>query len=244
MFFTSVAWYDHSDFSYYGGYPMKTRHLIALAVLCSCLEIVLSLSPVPARAESYVAGAVGVNFADRINSIAGTGPSAGVPGPLQDFDLQNSIAFGGKVGYFPGHSWYGIEGEVLHTTPHIKSFNDDPRTTNIDPEAGIHFRLTTVGINFIARYPGRTVQPYIGAGVGVGIAHIGKTSTVQSDTDVSPVWNILVGLRTFVTPTIALFGEYKYTGATFHFTDAFGDLGGFSGNYRAQYILGGLSYHF
>ena len=41
------------------------------------------------QAESYVAGVVGINFADRINSIAGTGPSAGVPGPLQDFDLQN-----------------------------------------------------------------------------------------------------------------------------------------------------------
>lgn len=191
-----------------------------------------------------MAGAVGINFADRINSIAGTGPSAGVPGPLQDFDLQNSITYGGKIGYFPGHSWYGIEGEVLHTTPHIKSFDDNPATASVDPEAGIHFRLTTVGVNFIARYPGRTVQPYIGAGIGAGIAHIGKTSTVQSDTDVSAVWNVLVGLRTFITPTIALFGEYKYTGATLQFDQAFGDLGGFSGNYRAQHILGGLSYHF
>ena len=204
----------------------------------------ISLPSSPARAESYVAGVVGINFADRINSIAGTGPSAGVRGPLQDFDLQNSMSYGAKVGYFPGHSWYGIEGEVLHTTPHIKSFDDNPRTTNIDPEAGIHFRLTTVGVNFIARYPGRTVQPYIGVGIGAALAHIGKTPTVKSDTDVSAVWNVLVGLRAFITPSIAVFGEYKYVGATLYFDQAFDSLGGFSGNYRAQHILGGLSYHF
>ncbi len=223
---------------------MKTKQLIALAVLCICVGIELCRSLSLARAESYVAGVAGINFADRINSIAGTGPSAGVSGPLQDFDLQNSITYGGKVGYFPGHRWYGIEGEVLHTTPHIKSFADDPTTTNFDPDAGIHFRLTTIGVNFVARYPGRTVQPYIGAGIGAGIAHIGNTSTVQRDTDLTAVWNVLVGLRAFVTPTIALFGEYKYSGATLHFDHAFGALGGFSGNYRAQHILGGLSYHF
>ncbi|MFY4727578.1 hypothetical protein, partial [Nitrospira sp. BLG_2] len=78
-----------------------------------------------ASAEMYVAGEAGVNFADRINSIAGTGSQAGVPdlnpAPNPDFDLQNSITYGGKIGYFPGNSWYGIEGEVFHTTPHIKS---------------------------------------------------------------------------------------------------------------------------
>ena len=194
-----------------------------------------------APAEMYVGGQAGVNFADRINSIAGTGPQAGVPGSFTDFDLQNSITYGGKVGYFPGHSWYGIEGEVFHTTPHIKEL---PPTASLPADPGIHFRVTTVGVNFIARYPGRTLQPYVGAGVGAGIAHIGDTATVRSDTDVAAAWNILAGLRMFVTPQIAVFGEYKYTGATFKFDQAFGELGGFSGNYRAQHVLGGLSYHF
>src|SRR5690349_24954234 len=57
--------------------------------------------PHQASAEMYVAGYGGVNFADRINSIAGTGPQAGVPGPFVDFDLKNSITYGGKIGYFP-----------------------------------------------------------------------------------------------------------------------------------------------
>lgn len=201
----------------------------------------LFAGPNPVSAEMYAAGTIGLNFADRINSIAGTGGQAGVPGPLADFDLQNSITYGAKVGYFPGHSWYGIEGEVFHTSPHIKGL---PQTTDEVATPGVHFRVTTVGVNFIARYPGRTIQPYLGVGIGAGIAHIGDTAFVQSGTDVAAAWNILLGLRAFVTPKIAVFTEYKYTGATFHFDEGLRDLGGFSGNYRAQHILGGLSYHF
>lgn len=214
---------------------MERNNWSIAGVMLTGLSVVMCSYFSPASAETYVAGTAGVNFADRINSIAGTGPSAGVPGPFADFDLQNSITYGGKIGYFPGHSWYGIEGEVLHSTPHIKQLDTDP---------GIHMRVTTVGANFIARYPGRTFQPYVGAGVGAAIARISETATVRSDTDVAVAWNVLAGLRTFITPKIAIFGEYKYTGATLTFDQAFGDLGGFRGNYRAQHILGGLSYHF
>ncbi|MDH4081569.1 MAG: porin family protein [Nitrospira sp.] len=223
---------------------MQRKNWSIASIAFTGLSLSLIHNPFPASAEMYIAGYGGVNFADRINSIAGTGSQAGVPGPLADFDLQNSITYGGKIGYFPGHSWYGVEAEVFHTTPHIKSFEDDPSTPSVDPETGIHMRVTTVGANFIARYPGRTFQPYVGAGVGAAIAHIGDTPTVRSDTDSSVAWNVLAGLRAFVTPQIAIFGEYKYTGATFTFDQAFGDLGGFRGNYRAQHILGGLSYHF
>jgi opacity protein-like surface antigen len=242
MFFASAAWYDDNDSSCYDGHSMKTRQFIALGVFCSWLGIAMCFSLSSARAESYVAGLAGVNFADRINTIGGTGPQAGVPdlnpSPNPDFDLQNSISYGAKVGYFPGHSWFGIEGEVFHTSPHLKQIEFVPA------EPGIHFRVTTVGANFIARYPGRTLQPYVGVGIGAAFAHIGNTATVRSDTDVAAAWNVLFGLRAFVTPTIAIFGEYKYTGASLRFDDAFGPDGGFAGNYRAQHVLGGLSYHF
>jgi hypothetical protein len=218
----------------------KNTPFVASFLMAGCWFISFC-SPSLVSAEMYVAGQAGVNFADRINSIAGTGPLAGAPGSFEDFDLQNSITYGGKVGYFHGHSWYGIEAEVLHATPNIKSL---PRTATLDEVPGIHFRLTTIGVNFIARYPGRTLQPYVGAGVGAAVAHIGDTATVRSDTDVAVAWNVLVGLRAFITPKIAVFGEYKHTGATLKFDQAFGDLGGFSGNYRAQLLLGGLSYHF
>jgi opacity protein-like surface antigen len=223
---------------------MQKNTTLVAGLLMAAVSFTIYCIPYQASAEMYVAGEAGVNFADRINIIAGTGPSAGVPdlnpAANPDFDLQNSITYGGKVGYFPGHSWYGIEGEVFHTTPHIKQLEPEPGIQN----PGIHMRVTTVGVNFIARYPGRTFQPYAGVGVGAAIAHIGDTATVLSDSDVATAWNILAGLRAFITPKIAVFGEYKYTGATLKFDQAFGDLGGFSGNYRAQHILGGLSYHF
>jgi opacity protein-like surface antigen len=181
-----------------------------------------------------VAGNVGVNFADRLTGISGTGDLTGVEPRSPDFDLKNSISYGAKLGYFPEHSWFGIEGEVLQTTPHIKNLDNDP---------GIHLRVTTVGVNFLARYPGRTFQPYVGVGVGTAIAHLSDTATVQSDTDVTSGWNVLAGLRGFVTPYVAIFTEYKYTGATLRFNQAF-STGGFEGVYRAQHVLVGISYHF
>ena len=167
--------------------------------------------------------------------VSGTGDLTGVEPRSPDFDLKNSISYGAKLGYFPEHSWFGIEGEVLQTTPHIKNLDNDP---------GIHLRVTTVGINFLARYPGRTFQPYVGVGVGTAIAHLSDTATVQSDTDVTSGWNVLAGLRGFVTPYVAIFTEYKYTGATLRFNHAFVTGGGFEGVYRAQHVLVGLSYHF
>ncbi len=221
---------------------MQTNSLLITGIFISGLSLAIFNNPSPASAEMYVAGQAGVNFADRINSIGGTGPQAGLPdsdpSPNPDFDLQNSITYGAKVGYFPGHSWYGIEGEVFHTSPHLKQIEFVPA------EPGVYFRVTTVGANFIARYPGRTLQPYAGVGIGAAIAHVGNATTVRSDTDVATAWNVLAGLRAFITPKIAIFGEYKYTGATLKFEGAYGPDGGFSGNYRAQHILGGLSYHF
>jgi opacity protein-like surface antigen len=203
------------------------RFFLSLFLLTAMLSIAI-----PSQAEWYVAGDVGVNFADRLSGISGTGDLVGRQAP--DFDLKNSVSYGAKLGYFRDHSWFGIEGEILQTTPHIKNLEEDP---------GIHLRVTSIGVNLLARYPGRTFQPYVGVGVGTVIAHLSDTATVQSDTSVAGGWNILVGLRGFVTSQVAVFTEYKYTGATLQFDQAFG-TGGFEGVYRAQHLLVGLSYHF
>ena len=212
---------------------MEKRILVATGLFVAWLSIATFGVPSPASAEWYVAGEVGPNFADRLTGISGTNGLGGLQAP--DFDLKNSVSYGAKLGYFPEHGWFGIEGEVLQTTPNIKNLDDIP---------GIHLRMTTVGINFLARYPGRTFQPYAGAGVGVVIAHLSDSATTQSDTDVTGGWNVLAGLRAFVTPYVAVFTEYKYTGATLRFDQAFGTVGGFEGTYGAQLVLFGLSYHF
>jgi opacity protein-like surface antigen len=189
-----------------------------------------------ASAEWYVAGQFGANFADRLTDVNGTNGFAGFRAP--DFDLKNSLTYGGKLGYFPGNGWFGVEFDAFHTTPHIK---------NLDNVPGIHMRVTTAAVNFIARYPGVTFQPYAGVGAAAVIAHISNSPTTQSDSDVTGGLNLLAGVRAFVTPYVAIFTEYKLTQATLRFDQAFngfGTAGGFMGDYRAQQLVVGVSYHF
>ena len=215
---------------------METKISIAAGLVLAWLLIATFGIPGPASAEMYVAGTVGVNFADRITGISGTNGREGTIF-TPDFDLKNSISYGAKLGYFAEHSWLGVEGEILQTTPHIKNLDDAP---------GIHLSLTTLGVNLLARYPGRTLQPYVGAGVGTVIARLDHSAVggIRSNTSVSGGWNVLAGLRAFVTPYVAVFTEYKYTGTTLRFDDAFVTGGGFEGIYRAQHVLVGISYHF
>jgi len=204
----------------------------------SGLMILALLAPESARTEWYVGPQAGVTFADRLVDVNGTGSFFGLTAP--DFDLKNSIAYGAKLGYFPGSSWFGIELDVYNTTPHIKSLDDIP---------GIHMRDTTAAVNIIARYPGLTFQPYVGVGLGLMFAHIGDSPTTRADSDVGAGLNALVGMRFFVTPYTALFTEYKYSEADLAFDNAFSPAqgfasGGFSGTYRAQHIVVGILYHF
>ena len=55
-------------------------------------------------AEWYVAGQIGVNFADQLSDIRGTGDLNGFRAPA--FDLKNALVYGAKVGVFPGKGWY------------------------------------------------------------------------------------------------------------------------------------------
>ena len=209
-------------------HPMtKTRAWCALSLAVACL------SPTVAEAEYYVAGQVGVNFADRLTGIQGTGSFLTESGP--DLDLKNAVLYGGKLGFFPGNGAMGLELDVFNSQPNIK---------NLDNIPGIPLGVTNVGINLLLRYPGPTFQPYVGFGGAALIARISETVDVKSDTDVGFGINLLGGLRTFITPYVAVFAEYKYTRGTLSFNEAFGSAGGFSGNYHAQAVVFGLSYHF
>jgi opacity protein-like surface antigen len=213
--------------------------LAAGALVSLSVSLAVWLAPDQARAEWYVAGQVGPTFGDRLKDVQGTGSLTTLTPQVSDFDLTNSVAYGAKLGYFPGDGGVGLEVEAFNTTPHIKSF--------VGSEGyipGVHFRVTTIGLNLIARYPGRTYQPYIGIGGGAAIGHIGNSPTTTSDRDTSASLQLLAGLRAFVTPRAAVFTEYKYTDATFQFTGAFGSVGGFQAEYAAQHVMFGVSYHF
>lgn len=208
---------------------INRMHLWALVLLFGSTALPIG----HAQAEWYVAPQFGVNFGDRIKNVEGTGPLSGLTAP--SFDLQNSYTYGLKVGHYFSHHIFGIEVDALHSTPHIK---------NVDNLEGIHLRMTNVGIHLLARYPGKTYQPYVGIGPAILIARLSGSANNQADSTVNVGVNVLVGIRAFVTPRMAVFTEYKYTDGTPRFTGAYGNVGGFQGDYIAQQLVVGLSYHF
>lgn len=139
------------------------------------------------------------------------------------------------MGVFPSHGVFGFELDLSHSAPHIKNLDDVP---------GIHLTVTNIGAHVLVRYPGVTWQPYIGGGPALLAAHLGRSSTTESDTQFSLGGNFLVGIRAFVAPKIAVFTEYKYTDSTLRFGGAFGPVGGFDSTYRAHQLFMGISYHF
>jgi opacity protein-like surface antigen len=212
---------------------MHSRHVRWQFFLSLFLLTTLFLITVPAQAEWYVAGQAGYSFAGPLRNVTTTGPFSGIE--LQNFDLNDSVAYGGKVGVYPFHGSLGFELDVNHSTPHVKSLGDSP---------GIHLAVTNVGANIVLRYPGVTFQPYLGAGPGIMIARLSRSIETQQDTQVSIGFNFLTGIRAFVMPKVALFTEYKYTDTKFGFDDAFGSFGGFDSTYRAHQLFLGVSYHF
>lgn len=207
---------------------VQQRFFLSLLLLTA-----LSLIAIPAQAEWYVAGQAGHNFADSLRNVTTTGPFSGIE--LQDFDMKNSLAYGGKVGVYPFHGSLGFELDVFHSTPHVKNLGNSP---------GIHLAVTNVGANILLRYPGVTFQPYLGLGPGILIARLSRSVETEQDTQVSVGFNFLTGIRAFVTPKVALFTEYKFTDAKFGFNGAFGSFGGFDSTYRAHQLFVGVSYHF
>ncbi|MCC2643819.1 MAG: uncharacterized protein K0S45_4232, partial [Nitrospira sp.] len=96
------------------------RARAAWLVLVAGIACSFSLSG-HAQAEYYVAGQVGVNFADRLKNIEGTGSLLNQRAP--DFDLKNSVSYGGKFGYFPGNGPMGVELDVFNSQPNIKNLD-------------------------------------------------------------------------------------------------------------------------
>jgi opacity protein-like surface antigen len=197
------------------------------------------LCAAPGSAEWYIAGQAGMNFADRLKNVQGTGTLSGLQSAT-DFDLKNAGVYGGKIGVFPGNGSVGIELDAFHSSPHLKAFNNTEGTY----VPGVHLGVTNVGLNVLFRYPGQTFQPYVGIGGAALIARLGNSPTVRSDSDVGFGINLIAGMRAFVTPYVAVFTEYKYTQGNLIFDGAFPPGAGFSADYRAQHLVFGVSYHF
>jgi opacity protein-like surface antigen len=183
------------------------------------------------KGETYVAGFGGWTFGGSTSSMDGRGTAQGAA--VADPDLEDSIVYGMKVGYFhPGRlNWLGLEIEGYNSNPHLKQ-------TGLTP--GTHMRLTTLGLNAIARTKlgcrdrgdhrgGRDhrggddhhdysplddnercpVHLYAGAGLGVFFAETSNQLGRSTD-NARAGFNGLAGLRYFFTKNVAVFTEYKF----------------------------------
>ena len=198
------------------------------------------LLPVPASSELYIGGEIGGVFPGKLTNGKGTGTTSRFT--FGDFEMSNSVVYGGKVGYFlESYNWLGFELDAFTATPHIKqqTVQASPNAIVMQPEAKL--RVTTVALNLVLRYPGETWQPYVGGGPAFFNA---KGTGTTSDSDNGIGFNFIAGLRVFIIQHLAVFGEYKYFGATFKFDNAFGPGAGIEEDYKASHIVAGVSYHF
>lgn len=183
---------------------------------------------------------VGYTAPNDLTDVQGAGANSAFS--VSDLALKESVAYGGKLGYyFPNVNWLGIETELFNTTPHLKqqfATVSGPGLSGGATLPGFNLRVLTWAVNAVVRYPGKTFQPYVGVGYGVFFAN--ATFQGQSDSDTTPGFNGLAGIRMFATDHLALFAEYKYNRASFNLPTAIG----LEADYSANIFMGGVSYHF
>lgn len=209
------------------------RNPFLFAMLCIMMAL---LVPGTGKAENYFGGMGGYVLPNEFSDVRSSGDVPGVP--LGNAGLGNSAMAGGKLGfYLADHSWLGFETEGYFTNPEFEPF--------VSEGLDAHLRVITWGINALIRYPGKRFQPYLGAGVGLFFANLDTTLPGLSfSDDWVPGLNALAGIRSFVTDSVSLFAEYKFNYATFDLdTTIFGINLGFKGNYSANIIAGGISFH-
>jgi len=111
------------------------------------------------------------------------------------------------------------------------------RSTLTLQESSLH--VTTVAFNVIARYPGTTVQPYVG--VGAGAFNFSASGGSIQGNQWYPGLNLMAGAKVLVTEAFGVFAEGKYNLAN---VTNFDQTYGVSGMYSIFHLVAGLAYHF
>lgn len=220
------------------------------AMACLFTGGLVAVAPGTAQAESYVAGQFGITVPSISGGLTNVDLTGSFPdgSTFSDNALKSSLMFGAKFGhFFTRVPWFGLETEAFMTNPHIKQ---QPLTLTVPPVSataelpGAYFRVITwAPVNLVFRYPGKRLQPYVAIGPGVFFARIKDPNSSDSQSDTRLGLNTQVGIRYLLTRHIALFGEWKFNHARFHFEEQ-PDYFGFNGTYNMHHFALGLGYHF
>lgn len=190
---------------------------------------------------------VGIVIPGDLTNNEATGHFQGIPARgtrINDLELSPGAAIGAKLGYFfQAVRWVGLEAEVFASRPELKNqpFNGSGgfifiRGTTTEG----HARVIAPALNIIIRYPGARFQPYIGAGPALAIIKVFDDGGTSSRLGISA----LAGVRLLVTNHLGLFAEYKYLRASYESDHAITQTLGVKGDYSANHLVVGASYHF
>ncbi|MGH7255858.1 MAG: outer membrane protein [Nitrospirales bacterium] len=183
-------------------------------------------TPSQAAADTsfYLAGYGGYAFPEDWQDVTGRGPLTGQRFP--DRDLDNAPLVGVKGG-LNIVSWFGLEAEVFYTSPRAVA---QPASFGT---ASANLEVTTVALNYVLRYPGTIVQPYIGKGVAFIFANSFQAGGSAQNTGI----NLLAGIRFVLGKHLWAFSEYKHSRVTLEFSNVEVD-------YRLHSVIGGVGWTF
>lgn len=234
--------------------------VLASAIVLALVVVMPRLASAQVPAWDFSVSAFGGGAFPLETEIRGTDPTLSLDFKAREVEMRDSYSFGGKLGVW----WTGLRGRIgldlgaevdaTHFSPKVASQSGRLEGTS----AGASFLTgtqineidvssTIVAGNVLVRWPldvskelpqGRW-HPYLGVGGGVQISEA-EVGTV-SDTDTAPVLQALAGLKIFLLPYIALFGEYKFTHAKhgFQLGTTKADL-----TFNVNHAVAGLAIHF
>lgn len=166
-------------------------------------------------------------------------------------DVRGTIGAGIKFDIYP---WFtknivGAEIEAFGLGGTVRA----PRTMSLSGTTqaqGSLIAITTM-YNLMLRYPGETIQPYIGAGVGssTGILYnaniqSGNVGLSGTSGDLAFAYQFLGGVRTFVTKNLFLFGEYKYFVTKYSWDSESASNQRIKLDFQTQIVSGGIGWSF
>ena len=166
-------------------------------------------------------------------------------------DVRGTIGAGIKFDIYP---WFtkkivGAEIEAFGLGGSVRA----PRTSSgsgTTQEQGSLIAITTM-YNLMLRYPGETIQPYIGAGVGssTGILYnaniqSGNVGLSGTSGDLAFAYQFLGGVRAFVTKQLFLFGEYKYFVTKYSWDSEGAGNQRIKLDFQTQIVSGGIGWSF
>jgi|GEM_PF-1956079 hypothetical protein len=190
-------------------------------------------------AEPYISVYAGGTIVEPVKT-SSAGPQ--VP-TTKNLDADNSVIFGGKIGYNMETAPFAFEVDVFYLAPDIPRQRLDASGPATFIDQDIDF--IDIGLHGLFRWPlyyrrpKLAVEPYLG--IGLGFFHLRAKDSVSGvkDEDSGAAFHALAGSKIRLTDNIYLFGEYKYVLANTSMKKQAVDM-----NFKFHNIYGGIEYRF